>query len=180
MLQPRVLFSPVELPVHCSLTPHQSAKVFHLAGFITSTKRILQAKGDKVLEHMQSLTDRVGMPQDTCLCLILQVLELFPTIPLDISFHAQFPMMLPQGPELLVTGLAGKLGGNLLPRGEGQGLSYPQQEIKSRWLDGRKGPQPRQIPSQAHSHHHTHQWIVPHCVHIWLPNPLQVPQCLKA
>ena len=65
-----------------------------LAGFITSTKGTLQAKQDEVWEHMQSPVDTVGMPQEICLCLALQVLELLTTIPLDIFFHAPFPMML--------------------------------------------------------------------------------------
>ena len=60
---------------------------------------MLQAKWDKVWEHMQNLMDTGGMPQDTCLCLTLQVLQLLPTILLDISFHAPFPMMLTYGQE---------------------------------------------------------------------------------
>ena len=70
-----------------------------LASFINSAEKMLHAKLDEVWECMQNQTNVIGMPQDTCLCLTLQVLELLPTIPLDISFHAPFPMMLMYGPE---------------------------------------------------------------------------------
>ena len=78
---------------------HQLRYNSQLAGFITSTKGTLQAKWDEVWECMHSLTDTAGMPQDTCLCLTLQVLELLPIIPMDISFCAPFPMMVTYGPE---------------------------------------------------------------------------------
>ena len=48
---------------------------------------------------MQSLVDMAGMPQDTCLCFTLQVLELLPTILLDIFFCTPLPMMLAYGLE---------------------------------------------------------------------------------
>ena len=78
---------------------HQLRYDLQLASFINSAKKTLQAKWDEVWECMQSLTDAVGIPQDACLHLTLQVLKLLPTIPLDISFHASFPMMLTCGPE---------------------------------------------------------------------------------
>ena len=73
---------------------HQLRYNSQLAGFITSTNGTLQAKQDEVWEHMQSPVNTSGMPQEICLCFPLQVLELLPIIPLDISFHAPFPMML--------------------------------------------------------------------------------------
>ena len=78
---------------------HQLRYDSELASFINSTEKTLQAKGDEVWECMQSLTNAAGMLQDTCLCLALQVLELLPTIPLDISFHTLLPMMLVYGLE---------------------------------------------------------------------------------
>ena len=48
-----------------------------LAGFIISAKG-QGAKQDEAWECMQSLLDTMGVPQDTCLCLALQVLELLP------------------------------------------------------------------------------------------------------
>ena len=70
-----------------------------LAGVITSTKKILQEKWDKVWECIHSLTEVAGIPQDVCLHLALQVLKLLPTIPIDLSFHTPIPMMLAYGPE---------------------------------------------------------------------------------
>ena len=78
---------------------HQLRYDLQLAGFIMSTKEMLQAKWDEVWECMQNFVDMEGMPQVTCLCLALQVLKLLPNILLDISFHAPFPMMLAYGPE---------------------------------------------------------------------------------
>ena len=78
---------------------HQLRYDVQLAGFITSTKTILQEKWDEVWECVQSLTEVAGIPQDICLHLALQVLELLPTIPMDLSFYATIPMVLAYGPE---------------------------------------------------------------------------------
>ena len=48
---------------------HQLRYDSQLASFINSVEKTLQAKWDKVWEHM--LSNMAGMPQDTCLCLAL-------------------------------------------------------------------------------------------------------------
>ena len=78
---------------------HQLRYDTQLVSFIASAKKTLQEKIDEVWEHVQSLLYVAGIPQDVCLCLALQVLELLPTIPIDLSFCTSIPMMLAYGPE---------------------------------------------------------------------------------
>ena len=58
---------------------HQLRYDWQLAGFITPTEGVLQAKWDEILEHMQNLMDMGVMSLDTCLCLAVQVFQLLLT-----------------------------------------------------------------------------------------------------
>ena len=78
---------------------HQSRYDAQLEAFISNTERTLQEKEDEVWEHIHRLTDMVGVPHEACLGLALQVLDKFPIIPIDLSYHTPIPMMLAYGPE---------------------------------------------------------------------------------
>ena len=122
---------------------HQLKYDLQLAGFIMSAKGMLQAKQDKVWEHIQNLVNMGGMPKDTCLCLTLQVLELLPTILLDISFHTSFPMILAHGPESYSSQAWLKNEEETYSLGENTRASHILSK-KLEWMAGRS-------PSQAHS-----------------------------
>ena len=111
----------------------------HQLRYITSVEKMLRAKRDEVWEHMQSLTNVAGMPQDTCLHLALQVLKLLPTIPLDISFHVPFPIMLAYGLESYSSQawLQNKEETSSLGVGS-QGFSYPGKEVRGTEERGQK------------------------------------------
>ena len=100
---------------------------------------MLQAKWDKVWENMQSYRHDRNAPGHLPLpCSSgTQAAPHHPVghfLPCTISHDAcMWPRV------LLVTDLAGKRGGKLLPGGEGQGLSYPQQEIRVDGLTGERG-----------------------------------------
>ena len=78
---------------------HQLRYDMQQVGFITSAEKILQEKWDEVWGHIHSLMDVAAIPQDVCLHLVLQVLELLPTISIDLSFCTPIPMMFACGPE---------------------------------------------------------------------------------
>ena len=67
---------------------HQLHYDGELLAFIFNAERTLQEKWDEVWEHICKLADVVGVPHDTCLSLALQVLDKFPTVPIDLSYHA--------------------------------------------------------------------------------------------
>ena len=81
---------------------HQLYYDARLAGFIISTEKNLQEKCDEVWDHTQWLADTAGVPQDVHLGIALQILDLPPLIPIDLSFLTPIPMMLGYAPETYV------------------------------------------------------------------------------
>ena len=73
--------------------------------------------------------DMAGVPQDVCLHLALQIFDLLPTIPTNLSFCAPIPMMLTYGPESYTSYPWLEDGGEtFFSRQEGQGLMFLDKE----------------------------------------------------
>ena len=65
-----------------------------LSAFLTDTETTLNNMRDKVWATIHTLAENEGITFNICLGLTLQVLILFPQIPIDISFHHLLPGIL--------------------------------------------------------------------------------------
>ena len=73
---------------------HQLHYDEQLTAFISDAERTLQEKQDKAWGHVRRLADMAGIPHDACLGLALQI----PTIPIDLTYCMQIPMMIAYAP----------------------------------------------------------------------------------
>ena len=70
-----------------------------LTTFLMDTKMTLNNMRGKVWATVHSLAENEGITFNTCLSLTLQVLNLLPQIPIDISFQTQIPLTITYCPE---------------------------------------------------------------------------------
>ena len=78
---------------------HQLYYDGQLATFLTDTETALSDMWGEVWDAIRALAQSEGIMFDACLGLILQLLNLFPQIPIDISFHTQIPPTIAYCPE---------------------------------------------------------------------------------
>ena len=118
--------------------------------FISNAKATVQEKQSEIWRCVYSLTDVAGLPQNSCLDLALKILNQFPTIPLDLSYHTPIPMMITYAPE-----------SNAYEtwHGDGQGNSTLGEETKASHLLTKKlvwmvdGENQRSTPMPGLLHH---------------------------
>ena len=67
--------------------------------FLVDTETALSDMRGEVWDVIHALVESEGITFDACLGLTLQVLNLLPQIPIDISFHTQIPLTIPYCPE---------------------------------------------------------------------------------
>ena len=124
-----------------------------MVGFIASAEKTLQKKWDEVWEHVQSLTDVAGISHDVCLCLAVQVFELLPIIPIDLSFRTPIPMMLANDPETYASHTWHEDGGetsSLDKKAQTSNL-LTKKLVRLRQEDEREDSSPERLASPAHS-----------------------------
>ena len=78
--------------MHEVMYNHQLHYDGQLAMFLVDTKMVLSNMWGEVWDAIHALVESEGIMFDTCLGLTLQVLNLLPQIPIDISFHTQIPL----------------------------------------------------------------------------------------
>ena len=67
--------------------------------FLADAKMALSNMWGEVWDAICTLAESEGITFDACLGLTLQVLNLLPQIPIDISFHTQIPLTIAYCPE---------------------------------------------------------------------------------
>ena len=85
--------------MHKVMYNHQIHYDGQLAMFLMDTETALSDMWDKVWDAICTLAESEGITFDACLGLALQVLNLLPQIPIDISFHTQIPLTIAYCPE---------------------------------------------------------------------------------
>ena len=70
-----------------------------LSAFLTDTEVTLNNMRDKIWAAICALAENEGITFDACLGLALQVLNLLPQIPIDVSFQTQIPLTITYCPE---------------------------------------------------------------------------------
>ena len=78
--------------MHEVMYNHQLHYDRQLATFLTDAKTALSDMWGEVWDTIHALAESEGITFDVCLGLTLQVLNLLPQIPIDISFHMQIPL----------------------------------------------------------------------------------------
>ena len=78
--------------MHEVMYNHQLHYDGQLATFLADAKMALDDMRDEVWGTICALAENEGITFDACLGLMLQVLNLLPQIPIDISFHTQIPL----------------------------------------------------------------------------------------
>ena len=85
--------------MHEVMYNHQLQYDRQLATFLTDAKTVLSDMQGKVWDAICTLAENEGITFNACLGLTLQVLNLLPQIPIDISFHMQIPLTITYCPE---------------------------------------------------------------------------------
>ena len=78
---------------------HQLQYDQQLTTFLTDTETALNNMQGEVWAIVRALAENEGIMFDACLGLMLQVLNLLPQIPIDISFQTQIPLTITYCPE---------------------------------------------------------------------------------
>ena len=78
---------------------HQLHYDEQLATFLMDAKMALYDRWGEVWDTIHALAESEGIMFDACLGLTLQLLNLLPQIPIDISFHTQIPLTITYCPE---------------------------------------------------------------------------------
>ena len=78
--------------MHEVMYNHQLHYDGQLATFLADAKTALNDMHGKVWDTIHALAESESVAYDACLGLTLQVLNLLPQIPIDISFHMQIPL----------------------------------------------------------------------------------------
>ena len=78
--------------MHEIMYNHQLHYDRQLSAFLTDTGTTLNNMTDKVWATIRALAENEGIMFDACLGLALQVLNLLPQIPMDVSFQTQIPL----------------------------------------------------------------------------------------
>ena len=85
--------------MHEMMYNHQLEYDQQLATFLTDTEMALNDMRGRVWAAVHALAENEGIMFDACLGLTLQVLNLLPQIPIDISFQTQIPFTVTYCPE---------------------------------------------------------------------------------
>ena len=85
--------------MHEVMYNHQLDYDGQLATFLTDAKMALSNMWGEVWGTIHALAESKGIMFNACLGLALQVLNLLPQIPIDISFHIQIPLTIAYWPE---------------------------------------------------------------------------------
>ena len=85
--------------MHEVMYNHQLHYDGQLATFLTDTEMALNDMCGKVWDAICALAESESITYDACMGLTLQVLNLLPQIPIDISFHTQIPLTIAYCPE---------------------------------------------------------------------------------
>ena len=85
--------------MHEVMYNHQLQYDQRLSTFLTDTKMTLNNMRGKIWAAIHALAENEGITFDVCLGLVLQVLNLLPQIPIDISFQIQIPLTITYCPE---------------------------------------------------------------------------------
>ena len=78
---------------------HQLHYDQQLSTFLTDTEMTLNNMRGKIWAAISTMTENGGITFNACLGLALQVLNLLPQIPIDISFQTQTPLTITYCPE---------------------------------------------------------------------------------
>ena len=78
---------------------HQLHYDRELTTFLVDAKTALSDMWGEVWDAIHALAESEGIMFNACLGLALQVLNLLPQIPIDISFHTQIPLTITYCPE---------------------------------------------------------------------------------
>ena len=85
--------------MHGVMYNHQLHHDKHLATFLMDGQMTLNDMHGEVWDAIHTLAENESIMYDACLGLTLQVLNLLPQIPIDISFHTQIPLTITYSPE---------------------------------------------------------------------------------
>ena len=85
--------------MHEVMYNHQLQYDGWLATFLAHAEMALNNMRGEVWDAIHTLAENEGITFDACLGLALQVLNLLPQIPIDISFHTQIPLTITYCPE---------------------------------------------------------------------------------
>ena len=85
--------------MHEVMYNHQLQYDWQLSTFLTDTEMILNNTRGKIWATICTLAENEGITFDACLGFTLQVLNLLPQIPVDISFKTQIPFTITYCPE---------------------------------------------------------------------------------
>ena len=85
--------------MHEVMYNHQLDYDQRLAAFLKETEANLSNMRDQVWATVRTLAENEGITCNDCLSLTLQVLNLLPQIPVDVSFQAQIPLTIAYCPE---------------------------------------------------------------------------------
>ena len=85
--------------MHEVMYNHQLQYDQQLATFLTEAKTALNDMRGEVCATVCALAENEGITFDACLGFMLQVLNLLPQIPIDISFQTQIPLTIAYCPE---------------------------------------------------------------------------------
>ena len=85
--------------MHEVMYNHQLHYDWQLSAFLMDTETTLNNMRDKIWATICALAESEGITFDTCLGLALQVLNLLPQIPIDVSFQTQIPLTITYCPE---------------------------------------------------------------------------------
>ena len=85
--------------MHEVMYNHQLQYDQQLITFLTDTETALNNMQGEVWAIVRALAENEGIMFDACLGLMLQVLNLLPQIPIDISFQTQIPLTITYCPE---------------------------------------------------------------------------------
>ena len=88
--------------MHEVMHNHQLHYDGQLATFLMDAKMALNDMRGEVWDAIHALAESEGITFNACLGLTLQVLNLLPQIPIDISFHTQIPLTITYCPEFSV------------------------------------------------------------------------------
>ena len=85
--------------MHEVMYNHQLQYDQQLAAFLAEAKMALSNMRGMVWATVCTLVENEGITFDACLCITLQVLNLLPQLPIDISFQTQIPLTIAYCPE---------------------------------------------------------------------------------
>ena len=85
--------------MHEVMYNHQLQYDGQLATFLMDTEKALNDMHGEVWDAIHALVESESITYDACLGFALQVLNLLPQIPIDISFHMQIPLIITYCPE---------------------------------------------------------------------------------